>query len=166
MTQTIQGTKTERISSKGPAKSNTPKSDKSARTRVPGQMMVIMDPDFEPPPGFRVVGMHTGPRTKFSHPYNYDPLIVFDSSKPATGCVYTDRLRGWYSSERMKEMKLKHFGKESDYYAVEHSASKVENFLRELMEKPSLEVVAIEEHCNQATGFPVWYIAYAEPPSA
>lgn len=172
---TISSPVTGRVSSRKPSVTNVPKKDTKVLVSAPKKSakhipawagMIIMDPDFELPPGFRMVGMHTGPRTKFSHPYSYDPLIVFESKKEPTGSAYSDRLRDWYSAEKLSAAKLKHFGKQSDYYAVEHAPSVVEAFLQDLMDKPNLELVCIEEHCNQATGFPVWFFAYAESQDA
>jgi hypothetical protein len=112
--------------------------------------------------GMRMVGMHLGPRNKMEYPYSYDPILVFETSGEATGSAYSDRLRGWYEPSVLKEAKIKHLGKDTDYFSG-ISAKKIESLLRDLMGKPDLKLITIEEHCNQSSGFPVWYFAFQEP---
>lgn len=100
-------------------------------------------------------------RTKSTHPYSYDPFLLWRKlpNEMATGGVYTDRLSQW-DYELNNRLKRKHFESESDYYS-QFTPEQVESFLQERLEKPMLKVVYMEEHCNVATGYPVWYIAYA-----
>lgn len=100
-------------------------------------------------------------RTKQSHPYSYDPIVTFMSRKVPTGSLYTDRLTSWYGYDTVHAMMQKHFGEQGDYWNS-RSITKNTAFLRELLDKPTLCVTRVEEQCNQATGYPVWFIAYAE----
>ena len=163
-----QGTQTGRISAKKASKSNTPKSD------VPTVVNLDEDGELEGySPRFEMVGCHLGPRSKFTHPYSYDPLLQFRTGIEPTGSVYSDRLRGWYDYALIREKMKVHFGNEGDYYN-NRSSQAIQAFLRDLLGKPHLQLTRIEEHCNQASGFPVWFFAYrddseqvvAAPPTA
>lgn len=146
------GTRTGRISSRTMQRSNTPKPDN-----------LSVDEGDEPT---RVIffGMHSGPRTKATHPYSYDPMLVFDSGVEPTGSAYSDRLMGWYEYSVVRAKMQKHFGEQGDYYSSRSPAA-IQAFLRDLMDKPELELVRIEEHCNQATGYPVWFFAFRDKPA-
>lgn len=58
----------------------------------------------------------------------------------------------WYNDPS----KLIHFGNESDYWN-DRKPSKIEAFLRAYFDDPTLILTRVEEQCNQATGYPVWY---------
>lgn len=100
-----------------------------------------------------------GTRTKLTHPYSYDPILQWKSGTPHQHVVYTDRLNTWYGYERVQQLKLKHFGNIGDSWNNRRPKA-IEEFLRELMNKPQLTVHRIEEHCNQASGYPVWLLGY------
>lgn len=148
-----------------PQKAKAPKRPKKVTAAVGDvEKMQMSEDDSENTPdyrSFKVLGGHLGPRTKLSHPYSYDPILQFFSGREPTGSVYSDRLSGWYESAVMREKMLKHFGNESDYYNS-RSPLTIEAFLQDLMDKPTLKLTRIEEHCNQSSGFPVWFFAYRE----
>lgn len=102
-----------------------------------------------------------GRRTKFTHPYSYDPIVQWSSGQKYQSVVYTDRLKGWYPYEKLQELKKKHFGNAGDYWS-ERKPAAIQAFLRELFNKPSLQLHFVEEHCNVANGFPVWLLGYNE----
>jgi hypothetical protein len=108
-----------------------------------------------------LVGMHLGPRTKASHPYSYDPILEFSSDATPDGSLYTDRLFSWYGYDLIRKKMQVHFGEAGDFWSG-RTPEKIEAFLRDLMDIPNLEVARIEQHCNQATGYPVWFIAFAK----
>jgi hypothetical protein len=141
----MEGTTTGRISANNPARSNTPKADRDTGVYVFMDMFVNED--------------GTPRRTKATHPYSYDPEIQYVTKLTPTGSCYSDRLQLWYPSEVLRAKMLEHFGESGDYYSG-RSAAKIQAFLRDLMDKPSLVLTRIEEHCNQATGYPVWFFAY------
>lgn len=104
-------------------------------------------------------------RTKWTHPYSYDPIVQFSRGEQGDATVYSDRLIGWYGYERVEALRKKHFGTSRDDYS-EHSPERIEQFLREVLNKPSLELTKVEEHCNQATGYPCWRFDYLDNPQA
>lgn len=111
------------------------------------------------PPGVEIVGMHLGPKTKFSHPYSYDPVLQYVGKGEPNGSLYTDRLRLWYDYELLRAKMQEHFGEQGDYW-YRRKPKAIEAFLRDVMSKSKLKVIRIEEHCNVATGYPVWFITY------
>jgi hypothetical protein len=93
-------------------------------------------------------------RTKQSHPYNYDEHVVTRMRKNAKEmeCAYTDRMFGW-GRAKMERLTKKHM---EGYRWDNCPGAQVEAFLREWGEDPGLELVAVVEWCNQATGYPTW----------
>lgn len=110
-------------------------------------------------PILEMVGAHLGPRTRANYPYSYDPILQFYTGEPYDGTCYSDRLLNWYDFTELQKLKRKHFGEVSDYYN-KHEPQAIEAFLRDLMGHPHLKLVRIEEQCNQATGFPLWFFAF------
>lgn len=155
-----QGTRTGRITSKGRARGNTPKGAKVVGS-LNGQMLMadIIGNIAEVPPGMEIVGMHLGPRTKWEHPYSYDPILQFTTGEQADGSCYSDRLFGWYGYDVVRAKMQQHFGEQGDYWS-QRKPKAVEAFLRDLLGRPGLKLTRIEEHCNVSNGFPCWYFAY------
>ena len=98
-------------------------------------------------------------RSKLEYPYSYDPICIFKTQVVPTGSLYTDRLCLWYDADLLRDKMQHYFGEAGDYYSS-RPINKIQLFLRDLMNHPSLEITQVEEHCNQATGYPVWFIAY------
>lgn len=98
-------------------------------------------------------------RTKFTHPYNYDPILQWHNRNgEPNGTVYTDRLLQWDYAKH-NDLCEKHFGNKAQYWD-NRDPVKVEAFLRDYLNAPDLILCAITEHCNQATGFPLWRLDY------
>jgi hypothetical protein len=98
-------------------------------------------------------------RTKWSHPYSYDPIVQYQNSAlGATGTIYTDRMLQW-DYERHNALANKHFGNEGQRWDI-RPVEQVRDFLRDWVGDQSLEIVLIEEQCNQATGYPAWRIDF------
>jgi hypothetical protein len=97
-------------------------------------------------------------RTKLTHPYNFDPITVWVSPDKPTDSVYSDRLYTW-DPEKHNLLCRKHFGDEGQYWSS-RPPEKIQDFLRDYKEMPNLVLCEIQEQCNQATGYPVWYFAY------
>lgn len=99
-------------------------------------------------------------RTKDSHPYNYDGFLIWKTMdhKLCTGSVYTDRLFQW-DYKLTTDLIQKHFNTSSQYFD-KYSPKQLQEFLRERLDMPNLEVVFLQEECNQASGYPLWYIGY------
>jgi hypothetical protein len=99
-----------------------------------------------------------GVRTKWLHPYNYDPIPVFQTAGDADGRVYSDRLFQWNHTKH-DELCQKHFGNIHQYWD-KRSPADIQAFLRDYLDLPNLKLLYIEEQCNQATGFPLWRFDY------
>ena len=48
----------------------------------------------------------------------------------------------------------------------QRDTDKIEAFLRDYLDAPELVLCEVQEHCNQATGFPCWFFAYRKTPAA
>lgn len=98
---------------------------------------------------------------KSSHPYSYDPFTVWTAGATAMGHhgVYTDRMRQW-DYEKFSSLKREIFGTSSDYWN-EFKPKDIERFLCAYLDKP-VKLVRVIEYCNQATGYPLWYLSYDE----
>lgn len=112
--------------------------------------------------GVEYPGMCLGERTKHQYPYSYDPHLQWSKQvgvpQDARG-EYSDRLHQW-EPQKFKALCMKHFaGKRGDPGGqMFHSRTPkdIEAFLRDYFDRPQLELLRVEEHCNQATGYPVW----------
>lgn len=159
----LEGTRTGRLSCKTSTKSNRPKGQGKVVATDDNGRQLMMDEDIgEPgtlPPGVEIVGMHLGPRTKWNHPYSYDPILQFSTGEQPDGSCYSDRLMSWYGYDVVRKTMQKHFGEQGDYWN-QRKPEAIQGFLRELLSYPELKLTRIEEHCNVATGYPVWFFAY------
>ena len=106
-------------------------------------------------------------KTKVTHPYSYDGFVQerVHANEKATATVYTDRLLQW-DFKKTRAMLKKHFwngttGSDGDWWN-NRSAAKIQEFLRERLGMPNLEVVLVMEYCNVSNGYPLWRIDYAE----
>ncbi len=95
---------------------------------------------------------------KFNNPYSYKPFLMWHTRNevPAgeQGTAYSDRLYR-QNSTKYNELCEKHFGDQGQYFD-RRDPSKIEAFLKDYWNYPHLVLVSITEHCNQATGFPLW----------
>jgi hypothetical protein len=93
-------------------------------------------------------------RTKSSHPYSYDGHVVTRMRRNAKEmeCAYTDRMWEW-DRDKMERLTRKHM---EGYRWDNCPGHQVEEFLREHQEDPGLELVAVMEWCNHASGYPTW----------
>jgi hypothetical protein len=116
-----------------------------------------------------IPGFHLGPRTKQTNPYTYDPLLQwrkYEKTPANASAVYSDRMSQWDYS-KYRSLIDKHFAgvgndRGGDYFSS-RSPKRIEAFLRDYNDNQDLELVRIEEHCNQATGYPVWAFFYVNP---
>jgi len=102
-------------------------------------------------------------RTKATHPYNYDPFTMWRGPIEPDGCVYTDRIFQW-DHKKHDTLCMKHFGDRGQYW-YQRDTEKIEAFLRDYLDAPELVLCEVQEHCNQATGYPCWYFAYRKTPN-
>jgi hypothetical protein len=100
-------------------------------------------------------------RSKWDYPYSYSGFVqerVLPNSE-ATGTVYTDRLLQW-DYKKARDLIAKHWPKDQGDYWSNRSAAEIQNFLRDYLDKPNLQVVLVMEYCNMSSGYPVWRIDY------
>ena len=95
-------------------------------------------------------------KTKMTHPYNYDAFVIWESvnKDKANNTIYTDNLLHW-DYDKHNKLCEKHFGNKGQLWA-DRKPEKIEKFLRDWTEDEKLELVRVMEHCNQATGYPLW----------
>jgi hypothetical protein len=101
-----------------------------------------------------------GVKTKFSHPYSYDPFTIWKHSGRLnhTDSVYSDRLLGW-DFKKHDELCMKHFGNEGQNWS-NRDPMKIQKFLEEFLEKPGLTLCEIIEGCNKSNGYPYWVFLF------
>ena len=97
---------------------------------------------------------HSPPRTKMSHPYSYDAIVLFNTGKPTNGSAYSDRMQEW-DYEKFN----KHLGTGEIKFRW-GSQSSVETFARLYFDDVTLKVTKVVEICNVATGYPVGLICW------
>jgi len=105
-----------------------------------------------------IYGQEHGARSKLTHPYNYDPILQWQGGAEPNGTVYTDRLWQWDHAKHDQLCKT-HFGDAAQYWD-RRSPEAIEAFLRDYLGDPGLALCVVTEHCNQATGFPLWRLDY------
>jgi hypothetical protein len=102
-----------------------------------------------------VDGYGAGRRGPGTHPYSYDPFYLWGGEKEAkakgVSAAYSDRISTWYDNfdARFK----KHVGKRWSQASPEELSA----LMSDCMEK-RVEVVALAEGANQATGYPYWIV--------
>ena len=106
------------------------------------------------------------PRTKVTHPYNYDPYTIWGKPYPdkrSNGFVYTDRLEQW-DYGKYERLAAKHYriGNTWERPFDSHNCKGhlIQDFLRDWFDDPGLELLRVIEFCNQATGYPIWGLDY------
>ena len=97
-------------------------------------------------------------RTKLTHPYNYNPFTVWKGLEDPNGSAYTDRLYQW-DCKKHDDLCMKHFGDKGQYWDC-REIPKIQDFLRDYFDDENLILCEVQEHCNQATGYPCWFFSY------
>lgn len=96
--------------------------------------------------------------TKQQRPYCYSEHVVgrLAANHPKMSAIYTDRMWSW-DREKTQRLMQKHLS-ESRWQHPDMFA--VQEFMAEWLEDPKVQVIAVMEWCNAATGFPTWSIHY------
>lgn len=103
---------------------------------------------------------HMPRRTKYSHPYSYDPITHYRSDEKGTDACYSDRLSQW-DYKKYDACVKKHF-KGGGGFA---SKKETEAFMRDYMDAPKLQVTKLVEVCNASSGYAVFVIHYIKEPA-
>ena len=104
---------------------------------------------------------HVPPRTKYTHPYSYDAITLFNNGDTATSSVYSDRMAQWDYEKFRKAME-----EQGELGYDWHDGEKVTKMCQTYFDNPTLQVVKVVELCNVATGYPVWHIMYTTKEAA
>jgi hypothetical protein len=99
-----------------------------------------------------------GKRTPLTHPYNYDPFVIWENGEKSTSTVYSDRMHGW-DYAKYNECSTKVFGDNGQLFDKRDPID-IERFLRLYFDRPDLILCCITQHCNQSTGYPLWRFEY------
>ena len=99
-----------------------------------------------------------GMKSKETHPYNYDPVMVWNRGEVSESSVYTDRLFMW-DHEKHDRLCKKHFGDEGQFWNT-RTPEQIEGFLQDYLGAPGLVLCEIQEQCKASTGCPTWYLGY------
>ena len=100
--------------------------------------------------------MNDPPHTKWSHPYSYDPIILYWSGDKPKASVYTDRMRQWDDAKFTKAYEKNMQKKRWD----NAEPKQIEGFLRDYMKDKGLKLHAVIEYCNASNGYPLWRLDY------
>lgn len=100
-------------------------------------------------------------KSKWTNPYDYDPIIQFIGKGEANASIYTDRLLQW-DSKRHDELCVKHFGNEGQNWD-RREPKKIEAFLRDWCDDQKLKLTQVIEYCNVSNGYPTWRLDYFKP---
>lgn len=104
---------------------------------------------------------HVPPRTRDTHPWNYDPMTLINTGEKATGSAYSDRMsQGNYKQFRLAMQERGEL--QFDWGDVNEVTQMCQTYYND----PTLQVTKVVHMCNQATGFPVWYIEYVSTKNA
>lgn len=101
-------------------------------------------------------------RTPVSHPYNYDPYVIWkDESFDDKKCngVDSDRLFQWDSNKYNKCCNVV-FGNTGQAWQ-NRKPQDIQKFLSLYFEK-EIKLTAIKQNCNVASGFPYWTFLFED----
>lgn len=98
-------------------------------------------------------------RDRYSHPYNYDPFMIWkgDYNAKLDGAVYSDRLYSW-DNVKYDKCHREVWGNESQLFN-NCSPESIEKFLSLYFDK-DVTLTGVEQGCNVSTGFPYWIFYY------
>jgi hypothetical protein len=97
-------------------------------------------------------------RTPDEYPYSYDAYVITKAKNDYQDTFYSDILLQW-DYKKHNELCKKHFGDESQYWS-NRSTEKIEAFLQDYSNNPTLKLVGIMTGCNVSNGYPYWIFMY------
>jgi len=109
-------------------------------------------------------------KTKHSHPYSYDPFLLWYNEEVRTlqddngqmrnvSTVYTDRLLQW-DWDKHNRLCRKHFGDEGQLWH-QRDPKKIEEFLCDWHDK-KIVLIANIQYVNISNGYPLWRLDFYE----
>lgn len=107
---------------------------------------------------------HIPARTKYSHPYSYDPIVLFDTREKGDASAYSDRMVGWNYNKFYACMGKLNNGKGEMAFRWS-DRQLVTALMRDYNDDPVLEVTRVVEMCNASNGYPVWLVVYKKGPA-
>lgn len=96
-------------------------------------------------------------KTKWEHPYSYDPILQYFNGTEGKATVYSDRMFQW-DSEKFNQLCQKHFGNHGQSFE-NREAEVIEQFLSDYLGQ-AVVLNKITEYCNQSSGYPLWRFDY------
>ena len=106
---------------------------------------------------------HFPARTKYSHPYSYDPIVLIDTGVKGDASAYSDRMVGWNYDKFYACLGKINNGKGEMAFRW-GDRKLVTALMRDYNDDPALEVTRVVEMCNASTGYPVWLVVYKKGP--
>lgn len=106
---------------------------------------------------------HFPARTKYSHPYSYDPIVLIDTGVKGDASAYSDRMVSWNYDKFYACLGKINTGKGETAFRW-GNRELVTSLMREYNDDPGLEVARVVEMCNASSGYPVWLVVYKKGP--
>lgn len=102
-------------------------------------------------------------RTPFSHPYSFDPYVIWKSEEfninKIYSAEYSDRMLDW-DIHKFEKCSQEVFGNQKQYFD-DRDPKDIEKFLIKYFEH-DLKLVAIEKCCYFPTGYPIWIFHFED----
>lgn len=94
-------------------------------------------------------------KTIDQYPYSYDMFMLYKAPDAVltTSHIYSDHLHFQYPN--YQEIMQQTLGSTSDDFR-QFTSERLEGFLRALLGKPALKLLAVMEGCNISNGYPLW----------
>ena len=101
-------------------------------------------------------------RTRQQYPYNFDDYLSYENTEQplANNSLYTDRMHE-HEPEKYDALMQKYFNTTSHHWEG-RSPEKIEAFLREYCDLPTLQLVRVWTCCNQASGAEHWQFEFLD----
>lgn len=102
---------------------------------------------------------HIPVRTKWTHPYSYDPIVLINTTVKPTSSAYSDRMQGWdYTNyEQSSNRAAEKYGRRFEW----SDEAIVRDFLRAYYKDGTIEVAKVIEMCNASNGYPLWFLSWS-----
>jgi hypothetical protein len=112
---------------------------------------------------YSILGLtyNPNPKDKWSHPYSYDPFIVwYGNARKGDSVVYSDRLVQWDYDKYMECAKTVRTKYNTNSFDINNPVQ-VKEFLSLYYDK-QVVLTAIVEGCNVSNGYPYWILYFRD----